>query len=1309
MVQARYASVVAQTAFQDMGRGGGILEMPAERDVRQGILRRIENPAIVLYLLSTAFIGMLLERPETPGRNDKGITGLRLAKLVKQSPIADECVPNSRLLEEAVETCEKKVLCQAAWLAMALCFSKDFTKNILFMYGADLLDGIEDVDPADVALEDRPFCRARIIHDVMRGGNVENVSKIKLEHLVGMDRAWVSILPDSASSPLPVAKRLVTNEDKSGDRNYMRLLDFCLLRSVSDPSGRIRPQRIWTIARGNRDIFRLMLQIGTEDFRKQCGTILIEKLSQLLRDGKAAQAAELLRNLPPEAFQKWGVGEDPAGAANKEADTALIKFLFENGTAEQLSAINPIWWNRKIISGYDDPATLPRWQSKEVRNLYARIPPATVAGLSSSLPPPAGAPNWSGLYLLFGVLQFGDHLQLGALRREQIDQMLSKNVLAEVFAPRTTPSSILLRIGTEVILGNGSDDGHGDRWKDAVDGKIFPVRFKEIIGNLPTACELVASLSCHIPDDFWQFVTKEQAAGRGGLLSPADVRAQWLSHAYDRNIENWPIYPVGTVNPQQSYEDAYVARNCFLLHAFLDEHWVTDAEQVRRRGGGPLEADALRKKLTVQQKAFLLNWVAKRWRTGKSPCAGMRWRDFGFDSEDVLREILPLLTAEDYAALCRHQASGEEPVLSLDVIKAVTTAAFMAPKFAAHGRFSEADCHAGLTGSQILEIGTGVAVSGNQVADAYGLAAVCNVVGADGAVPGKFSRKDYLTALFHDGAKVTPVLRKLVDHLRTRTNPTMRTAAEEEVRKAVLWKMYLLGGDCSDALTDEECTEVRNGIARHPQSLARSWGVGPTVKDTLGSFTRADFERYHSDGKLNPPFPGAAPLPGVARLEESFRHAILRHVYCNRSRYIGGGVMNLQAFGAERLVEVLNCSKHEGRTVGGVVYPNLFDFGVKSDGAHATANPADMLNLVDREVFNALHSAGKLDASSDLDEEIRMAILTKVIHNPQGYFASGKLDFKIFKVEWFVALLNYLQSAADPNGKKFITVGFPGVTASQLVEKVNADIFDALLEKKFLEPGKTNLVDTVKFTLFERAYFARDVFFGLSPRKMQGIGDFGAERIVALLNFLSVDGGRDLRGGNRAARMAQRILPQVTAEDYKLLCAHRDANGEPKLQADLELALDAAAFFAPALSNKADYTGSVNAPVWHQTLGAERIPLLLNKLFCAVGANTIDAKFALGSVCNAPAAGGRTSPNRADFISGVFGSDDGGFAFDAVLAYSRDHPQGQPGALAPDIYRSFLQKAFFEGDPWRAKMNVEEFAAVFADIDAGTNLTAFGL
>jgi hypothetical protein len=83
---------------------------------------------------------------------------------------------------------------------------------------------------------------------------------------------------------------------------------------------------------------------------------------------------------------------------------------------------------------------------------------------------------------------------------------------------------------------------------------------------------------------------------------------------------------------------------------------------------------------------------------------------------------------------------------------------------------------------------------------------------------------------------------------------------------------------------------------------------------------------------------------------------------------------------------------------------------------------------------------------------------------------------------------------------------------------------------------------------------------------------------------------------------------------------------------------------------------------------------------------------------------------KADVLPEIFINSAAGIAvFDAVLAYSRDHPQGQPGALALNIYKAFLQKAFFEDDRWQDKLSDKEIVAVYKTIDSGIDLTAFGL
>ncbi|MDR0340353.1 MAG: hypothetical protein LBH53_02195, partial [Puniceicoccales bacterium] len=914
---AARSTITASKSTGSSTDASGKLILSDDLAARELIWRKIAHPAVLMYITTAASAARANNK-----KSDASIPVNLVATNPKQT--GDLHV---NLLREIFMDCNELVTHKAAYLALATAYGMFADNRILqyssFAFVGAALNAIPNEGAGGLDATDMMFSRARMIHDILKVGDPDDIGRLTLNHLEGMDKAWLCTDIDNSQTRIALNKRFIVGDDKPTNGNYISLRDYCLLESVLlTAGGNVNTNPILRIAQGNKDIFAKMLQIGGSSFQGQCGKIILGHLRELLKKGDADKARGLVRNLPPEVFQKWGASETAAEAEQKEAEADLIELLFTKCTAEQLQAIDLEWWNRKIVSGYDDPALLPRWQSKGVRNAYKKIPADNVGALVCDNAED-GSPIYSCLYLLFGVLQFGSAEQLSAMTTKQLDCMSTRNVLNVAVSGGATFGSVLRKIGTTVVIGNGSQDNAGDRWRDPKNGKIFPQMFGETVANLLPDCELLRRSSCASDCfcDFWQFITADQATNDAhGLLRNADVRERLFASLNASDFAQLPVYPLGgDEDIQKSYGDCYVARNCLLMHALF-------------------KSCAADRKVTIPQRILLLNWVAKKWKEDKRPCDGKMWANFGFEAgaainEDDVLAFLVLANITMYPEACsdllEHHASGEEPKLDQEVANAVAMIALMSPKFMAHdapGFFiarSEEVAHRGLIEQQILDIGAKVIVGNNPVDDKFQLRNILDKRGV-------FTRKDYLIALFHGGSNVTPVLRKLLDHLRSLKRE--KTAEEKEVRGAVLLKMFMAGGECRGALTSDEYAEVQNGITRDHGKFS-AWELNPTKCHNISSLTREDFEKYFHNNQLNPPPPPPVPeeiASGILRLDEPLRHAILRHVFCRQADYFGGRVKDLNAFGAERLVELLNCSKFEGRVDAGKKrYPDLRGFDVK--------------------------------------------------------------------------------------------------------------------------------------------------------------------------------------------------------------------------------------------------------------------------------------------------------------------------------------------------------------------------------------------
>ncbi|MDR2664577.1 MAG: hypothetical protein LBB14_03580, partial [Puniceicoccales bacterium] len=770
---------------------------------------------------------------------------------------------------------------------------------------------------------------------------------------------------------------------------------------------------------------------------------------------------------------------------------------------------------------------------------------------------------------------------------------------------------------------------------------------------------------------------------------------------YDLENQDVNAQTSEVVNVLSGYEDVkFVARNVLLLHAFLD--------------------DAKRGAMAVPQMSYLLEWLNRRALDGGVPCVGKTWQNFGFNTGDVLPLFFSKLSPENLASICEFQAAQDcVPKLSDEAMLAVTTAALMAPKFSSLAAFEnrEADCHGRLTGEQIARALEAVA-GGAQVGARFGLDRICNKQGiavpANPDVPGpmafgSFRKVDLLVAMFYDGDRETEVLLK---YLTFRREKVPATAIGKEVCDAIGRKMVMVGDNCRKMLLDAEFQAVQSRFSLSPNGFP-DWDLKQTEQATLGCINQSRFEELFRIGSLKPK--PVIPTVGVNYLEDDLRIAIILRAILRRGDYIGGSeIPDLQTLGADLIVEALNCFKGKPALAG--------TFGLANGGGDPLAM-GNLLELIDKNMFETLADAGKLDSGSELDEELRMAILAKVSFDRAAFGITNFPNAK-FKVEQFVELFNYVHCRetsltqplppplAAPN-LAFRNLNFTK-TANEVLSLVDADCFDALWDAGMLEVGTTDLHDAPKIAILEKAFLNPVSFFGPSPRKLPNSAALGGDRIALILNRAS---RRDLPLSSSVpydgwGKFADIFKSHFPLEVYKLLSAHRSSGNQPQLADDLSSAIDAVAFFASSFYSKNKNSAFANAQEWHQAIGAERIVNLIKHHF-KKPQKYVDQKFSLCYTCtNAVPQAGSNFPSKFWFIPAVFSANDGDVAFDALLADSRKNSPGNVAGLPLDVAKALLNEALFAAKyrPSRQeKLHADEIASALDDVEKKTNLASFAL
>ncbi|MDR2664359.1 MAG: hypothetical protein LBB14_02425, partial [Puniceicoccales bacterium] len=170
-------------------------------------------------------------------------------------------------------------------------------------------------------------------------------------------------------------------------------------------------------------------------------------------DGNVEQFDFSAAKTPEIFFKDWK--SESGFLSDSNSISPLIENVFATASGKQLSNLSNDFFSAIVNSEYDAPKRGSRWDSKEIRKLYGKIPPKSVGEITSD--------SDTGKRLLSGILRYGTAEQLSAMTDEQLSHVFDWTFERENAERRskgkpdlTDPEKVALRlsdlraIGTEV-------------------------------------------------------------------------------------------------------------------------------------------------------------------------------------------------------------------------------------------------------------------------------------------------------------------------------------------------------------------------------------------------------------------------------------------------------------------------------------------------------------------------------------------------------------------------------------------------------------------------------------------------------------------------------------------------------------------------------------------------------------------------------------------------------------------------------------------------------------------------------------------